>query len=143
SWGRTILAGMANVDQQRVRRARTGLTVHDPDRAFQGYTLFTSMLGDGTVYLVDMRGEVVHTWRMPYRPGLYGYLLDNGHLFYTGKVMTDLGRFEAWARFKAGAALVVDWNGKTVWEIKHPDHDHDACQPRNCNVVLLRLRPLP
>src|SRR5205809_2643944 len=137
------LTPMATVDQQRVRRTRTGLIAHDPGRAFAGYTLFTPMFGDGTVYLVDMHGDAVHTWRMPYRPGLYGYLLDNGHLFYSGKVMEDLGRFEAWARFKAGAALEVDWNGKTVWEIKHPDHHHDARKLRNGNVVLLCLRPLP
>ncbi len=72
---------MPTVDQQRVRRTRTRLIAHDPVRALQGYTLFTPMFGDGTVYLVDMRGEVVHTWRLPHRPGLYGYLLDNGHLF--------------------------------------------------------------
>ncbi|MGH7310639.1 MAG: aryl-sulfate sulfotransferase, partial [Candidatus Rokuibacteriota bacterium] len=125
-----------------MRRARTGLIAHDPTRALPGYTLFTPMLGDGTVYLIDMRGEVVHTWRLPYRPGLYGYLLDNGHLFYSGKVMHDLDRFEAWARFKAGAALEVDWEGKTVWEVNHPDHHHDARKLRNGNVVLLCLRPL-
>ena len=56
---------MATVDQQRVRRARTGLIAHDPERALPGYTLFTPMLGDGTVYLIDMAGEVVHAWRLP------------------------------------------------------------------------------
>ena len=96
------------VDQQKIRRARSGLVAHDPARAQPGYTLFAPMLGDGTVYLVDMDGTVAHTWRMPYRPGLYGYLLDNGHLFYSGKVMEDLERFEAWPRFKGGAALEVD-----------------------------------
>ena len=131
------------VDQQRVRRTRTGLIAHDPARALPGYTLFAPMLGDGTVYLVDMQGETVHTWRMPYRPGAYGYLLDNGHLFYSGKVMADLERFEAWPRFKAGAALEMDWNGKVVWEVKHPDHHHDARKLRNGNVMLLCLRPLP
>ena len=73
---------MTTVDQQRVRRTRTGLVAHDPGRALDGYTLFTPMFGDGTVYLIDIRGEVVHTWKLPYSPGLYGYLLDNGHLFY-------------------------------------------------------------
>jgi len=134
---------MAGVDQQRVRRARTGLIAHDRERALQGYTLFAPMLGDGTVYLIDMDGAIVHTWRMPYRPGAYGYLLDDGHLFYSGKVMDDLERFEAWPRFKAGAALEVDWNGKVVWEVKHPDHHHDARRLRNGNVMLLCLRPLP
>jgi hypothetical protein len=131
------------VDQQRVRRARAGFVAHDPAHSFQGYTLYTPMFGDGTVYLVDMAGNVVHTWLLPYRPGLYGYLLDNGHLFYSGKVMEDLERFQAWERFKAGAALEVDWHGKIVWEVKHPDHHHDARKLRNGNVILLCLRPLP
>jgi hypothetical protein len=99
---------MALVDQQKIRRSRTGLIAHDPARAQAGYTLFAPMLGDGTVFLVDMDGKVAHTWRPPFRPGLYGYLLDNGHLFYGGKVMDDLGRFEAWPRFKGGAVLEVD-----------------------------------
>ena len=100
--GGAVSLPMSTVDQQRVRRTRVGLIAHDPARAQPGYTLFTPMFSDGTVYLVDMGGDVVHTWRLPYRPGLYGYLLDNGHLFYSGKVMEDLKRFEAWARFKAG-----------------------------------------
>jgi hypothetical protein len=100
---------LTSVDQQKIRRTRTGLIAHDPALAQPGCTLFAPMYGDGTVYLIDMEGEVVHRWQMPYRPGLYGYLLDNGHLFYGGKVMEDLDRFEAWPRFKAGAALEVDW----------------------------------
>lgn len=103
---------MAAVDQQKIRRTRTGLIAHDPARAQPGYTLFAPMYGDGTVYLIDMDGEAVHTWRLPYRPGLYGYLLDNGHLLYGGKVMDDLGRFEAWPRVKGGAVLEVDWSGR-------------------------------
>ena len=101
------------------------------------------MFGDGTVYLVDMDGSVAHTWRMPYRPGLYGYLLDSGHLFYSGKVPHDLARFEAWPRFKAGSAMEVDWGGRVVWEVRHPDHHHDARRLRNGNVLLLCLRALP
>jgi len=134
---------VSRVDQQRSRRTRTGLIAHDPARALQGYTLFAPMFGDGTVYLIDMDGTVAHTWRLPYRPGCYGYLLDDGHLFYSGKVMEDLDRFEAWPRFKGGAALEVDWNGKIAWEVKHPDHHHDARKLRNGNVLLLCLRPLP
>ena len=134
---------MALVDQQKIRRSRTGLIAHDPARAQAGYTLFAPMLGDGTVFLVDMDGKVAHTWRPPFRPGLYGYLLDNGHLFYGGKVMDDLGRFEAWPRFKGGAVLEVDWHGRILWELRHPDHHHDARRLRNGNVLLLCLAALP
>ncbi len=133
---------MTIVDQQKIRRTRTGLIAHDPALAQQGYTLFAPMFGDGAVYLIDMAGEVAHRWSMPYRPGLYGYLLDNGNLFYGGKVMDDLGRFEAWPRFKAGAALEADWQGRVLWEVRHPDHHHDARKLRNGNVLLLCLKPL-
>src|SRR5215468_4896862 len=85
-----------------------------------------------------------HCTRPGARPaGLYAYLLDNGHLFYGGKVMEDLDRFEGWRRFKGGAILEVDWRGRIVWELRHPDHHHDARRLRNGNVILLCLRPLP
>ncbi len=35
------------VDQQKVRRTRTGLIAHDPARAQPGYTLFAPMFGKG------------------------------------------------------------------------------------------------
>ena len=117
---------MTTVDQQKTRRARTGLIAHDPALAQPGYTLFAPMYGDGTVDLVGMDGNVAHTWHMPYRPGLYGHLLDNGHLFYGGKIMEDLERFEAWPRFKGGAVLEADWRGRILWEVRHRDHHHDA-----------------
>ena len=105
------MARVSTVDQQKIRRSRTGLIAHDAARAQPGYTLFAPMYGDGTVYLVDMDGKVAHTWRLPYRPGLYGHLLPNGRLFYGGKIKEDLERFEAWRRFKGGAVLEVDWSG--------------------------------
>ena len=68
---------MTNVDQQKIRRVRTGLIAHDPALAQPGFTLFAPMYGDGSVFLIDMEGEVAHRWAMPYRPGLYAYLLDS------------------------------------------------------------------
>jgi hypothetical protein len=133
---------MTTVDQQKIRRSRTGLIAHDPALAQLGYTLFAPMSGEGTVYLIDMAGEVAHSWKMPHRPGLYAHLLDNGHLFYGGKLMTDLDRFEAWRRVQAGAAMEVDWRGQILWEVRHPDHHHDARKLKNGNVLLLCLRPL-
>jgi arylsulfotransferase ASST len=133
---------VTTVDQQKIRRTRTGLIACDPVLAQPGYTLFAPMYGDGTVYLLAMDGRVAHTWVMPHRPGLYGYLLDNGHLFYGGKIMEDLERFEAWPRFKAGAALEADWSGRVLWEVQHKDHHHDARKLKNGNVLLLCLRPL-
>ena len=131
------------VDQQKIRRMRTGLIAYNAARAQAGYTLFSPMYGDGTVYLIDMEGNIAHMWHLPYRPGLYGHLLENGRLLYGGKVMEDLARFDAWPRVKGGVVLEVDWHGRVLWEIRHPDHHHDARQLRNGNVVMLCSRPLP
>jgi len=135
---------MTVIDQQRIRRHGTGLKAHDPARAHQGYTLFAPMFGDGTVYLIDMEGNTVHTWRLPDPPGLYGHLLDNGHLLYSGKPLARLERLPLWQRgFKAGVAIEVDWRGRALWEVRHPDHHHDARKLRNGNVILLCMERIP
>ena len=117
------------IDQQTRRRiARTGLTACDPERASPGYTLYAPLSGNGEVYLLDANGEVAHRWQMPYPPGLYGYLLPNGNLFYGGKVRDDGGwdLFEAMKRFKGGIMLEADWDGNILWEHRDPCHHHDA-----------------
>ena len=72
-------------DQNTIRRRGTGLRLSDPTKAFPGYTLFAPLTGAGEVYLVDLAGNVAHEWKLPYPPGLHGYLLPNGHLFYGAK----------------------------------------------------------
>ena len=116
------------VDQATGRRTRKlGLTAHDPSKAYQGYTLYTPMFGDGTVYLLDMDGNEVHRWQMPLPPGLYAYLLPNGNLFYGGKTPADPNAyFPVWPIFKGGAMFEVDWDGNVVWEHRDPAHHHDA-----------------
>jgi hypothetical protein len=135
---------MTTVDQQKVRRLGTGLKAYDPALAYDGYTLFAPMFGDGTVHLIDMQGRGVHTWTMPHPPGLYGYLLDNGHLLYGGKPRAEVERLPLWQRgFKAGVVMEVDWQGRVLWQVHHPDHHHDARKLGNGNVILLCMEKLP
>jgi hypothetical protein len=129
------------IDQNPIRRRGTGLRALDVSRASPGLTLFSPMEGDGTVYLIDLRGKIVHTWKMPYPPGLYGYLTDKGTLFYNGKIPNDT--FLAKAPFKGGAALEADWNGRVLWEVRHPNHHHDGRLLKNGNVLLLCAAELP
>src|SRR5262249_29301036 len=59
------------VDQNTTRRRGVGLRALNPERASAGFTLFSPLVwGDGKVYLIDLDGKVVHTWSMPYPPGL-------------------------------------------------------------------------
>ena len=135
---------MTTVDQQKSRRQATGLRAHDPALAYDGYTLFAPMFGDGAVYLIDMEGTPAHTWKLPHPPGLYGHLLDDGHLLYGGKPRAEIERVPPWMRgFKAGVLMEVDWRGRVVWEVRHADHHHDARKLRNGNVVLLCMEKMP
>jgi len=93
------------------------------------------------VYLIDIQGNVMHSWKMPYPPGNYGYLTENGTLFYNGQIPND--SFIGKSPFMGGAAMEADWNGKILWEIKEPDHHHDGRLLRNGNVLLLCSSELP
>ena len=133
------------IDQVTWRRTRkTGLTGHDPSKAFQGYTLYTPMAGDGTVYLIDMEGEEVHRWQMSMPPGLYGYLLPNGNLFYLGKTPAEPGAyFPTWPIFKGGVMSEVDWHGNVVWEHRDSAHHHDARRTEGGGAIYLTLELVP
>ena len=133
------------MDQVTLRRTRRlGLTGHEPSKAYQGFTLYTPMFGDGTVYLLDMEGDEVHRWQMPLPPGLYAYLLPNGNLFYIGKTPADPAeKFLAWPIFKGGAMFEVDWDGNVVWEHRDPEQHHDARRTESGGAIYLTLEPVP
>lgn len=133
------------VDQATWRRTRKmGLTAHEPSKAYEGYTLFAPQFGDGEVLLLDMDGNEAHRWQMPFPPGLYGYLLPNGNLFYGGRLPAEPGTFfPTWEVFKGGAMMEVDWDGNIVWEHRDPAHHHDARRTEAGGAIYLTLEPLP
>jgi outer membrane protein assembly factor BamB len=134
---------MPPVEQIKLKRAGTGLRALNVDRACPGFTLFAPQSGGGKVYLIDLEGNVTHTWQMPYPPGNSGYLTERGTLFYNGKTIEDSKRFISGQPWKGGAALEVDWNGRVQWEVRQPDHHHDGIRLRNGNVLLICLAQLP
>ena len=66
------------------RKNVSDVRVHDPSKAFNGYTLFATMYGQDA-WLIDMEGNVVHHWLMEHMPGPYGHLLPNGNLLWQGR----------------------------------------------------------
>jgi len=77
----------------------SGVVLHDPDRAWEGYTLFaeshedpsTSPDGTATVYLVDMDGEPVHTWSVETAIQSFLRLRPNGNLLYPTRDRSAIG----------------------------------------------------
>jgi hypothetical protein len=144
--GAGILIGgnrtMAAVEQNTLKRRGVGLRALDQERASPGFTLFAPhFVENRTVYLIDLEGNVVHTWEMPYPPGMSGYLTERGTLFYNGRTPEEnfLSRFP----FKAGVVLEADWNGKVLWEVRHPYHHHYGVLLRNGNVLLHCMGQVP
>src|SRR5262245_62899813 len=113
-------------ERHRTMTSALGLTVYQPDKADLGYTLFAPMTGT-SAYLIDMQGCIVHHWALPYRPGAYGYLLDNGRLLVAGRT----GKSPAPFGGAGGTLMELDWDGKVLWEHVEDTMHHDFCRLRS------------
>lgn len=99
-----------------------GVTVHDPERSHAGLNLYTSGHAP-EAYLMDMDGEILHTWRYAYED-LWGGSRPEGniadfwrraHVFENGDVIAI---FETLGIFK------VDKDSKLLWARRNSAH-HD------------------
>jgi hypothetical protein len=106
--------------------------------ASPGYTLFAPERLERT-YLVDLDGEVVHTWDHDSPPGQSQYLLPDGHLLRAGEERRG-ARFE---RGKGGGGVIEElrWDGTPVWRFvyssdEHRQH-HDIEPLPNGNVLFI------
>ena len=72
--GRLLTAG----EKTRLHSEPFGVRKYLPEKCEQGYTLFSPAWGDQE-YLIDMRGLVVHTWRVTHSN--VAELLPSGNLF--------------------------------------------------------------
>ena len=93
----------------------TEVIYHDTERADDGYTLICNYHSDG-IYLVDMKGRVVHQWAFPEGMQIWGncMLLENGHLI-RAILERDPGVD------KGGPCSIiqeVDWENNVLWEYR-------------------------
>ncbi|MBV9893176.1 MAG: aryl-sulfate sulfotransferase [Chloroflexi bacterium] len=130
----------SGIEPNTIKRRGTGFRGYDPQQAFPGSTLFAPMAGS-MVYLIDLQGNVQHTWQMPY-PSQYGYLTEQGTLFFIGTIAS--GRFAGQPTVPAGGVVLeADWSGKVLWELRNPDQHHDARLLSNGNALLMCATELP
>ena len=80
--------------------------------AFQGYTLYAPLRGNETL-LLNMEGRVVHKWTSAHHPSNCAYLLPNGDLLRSSKVM---GNEVFGSRGPSGGRVeLFDWEGNQLW----------------------------
>ena len=126
---------IVNIETSFATEKMTGLIINEKD-AFQGYTMFSPKSCVNT-FLINMKGEVVHTWESKYGPGQSVYLLDNGLLFRPA-VLRNL---EVSMGTASGGFEVMDWEGNVVWFFEYhskeylPHHDMEPLP--NGNILVL------
>ena len=102
----------------------TGVTIHKPEKAYQGYNLYVTMGKNEPIKLIDMEGNIITTWETgPF----YVYLpkpLPDGKIMFIAQIHL---------------LFVVDWNGSILWAYKNEEfHLHHDCQLlSNGNMLIL------
>jgi len=98
----------------------TGVTVHKPDKVFNGYTLFLAMRTKH-VFLVNMEGNIRHSWQTRRIPKAeYAELLPNNHILVGRAPLTEYG-----------------WKGNEVWKLEDPEIHHDFFRLANSNTLVV------
>ncbi len=119
----------------------TGLTYHDPEQSFEGYTLFCNNFGSNHAYLIDMDGRICHSWHSPEGIG-YGYLLPNGNLLLRTHAPRNEGTITG-LRGGAASILELDWESNVVWEYRRPLIHLDFERLDNGNTLVVHWHPVP
>ena len=95
----------------------TGTTIYNPEKCFNGYTLFQA--NEHGAMLIDMNGREVRYWK-----GLQGFpnkLLPNGNVF------GSRGERDMQYAFQDQLDLVqVDWDGNIVWKFDRFEEVQDG-----------------
>ncbi|MBK7878587.1 MAG: aryl-sulfate sulfotransferase [Planctomycetes bacterium] len=105
--------------------------------ATPGYTLLAP-LNSKSIYLVDAKGEVAHTWTTQYAPGGVTRFLPNGHVLRSAQV-PEPKRFHGGGI--AGRIEELDWDGNVVWFYELADEErilhHDFDVLPNGNLICI------
>ncbi len=105
---------------------RSGVVFHDPERSSPGLNLYNSR-NLAEAHLMDMAGEVLHTWSAPedYKiPWHYVVLGDDGDLFV---IVRDR------------ALIRMDWESNVKW-IRPMRAHHDLALAENGDIHVLDVR---
>ena len=130
------------------RTALKGVTFYNPTKADDGYTLFCpvgrSTWGDAVsnVWLINMKGYIVHRWRMENIAGIHGILLPNGNLLYPKMTktaaelgLTGIGTHPNELGGFGGEIVEVDWDDNVVWRLECPYQNHDFLPLPNGHIM--------
>lgn len=114
-----------------------GLIAHDESASLLGYTFFSPMSSYHS-YIIDMDGELVHSWEHDTIPGNASYLLPNGDILRTGndQLYSDIS-----GGGQGGIVTRQTWDGDEVWtyELNNSKYrlHHDIEPMPNGHVLMI------
>ena len=125
-------SSFATTIQQDSRPSQFTVSTYDSDRVVPGFTLIPTT-GDETVSLIDIEGQVVHSWNFD-SPRVW--LLDNCNILALHGTAWGTQR----ANWSEAARYVreYNWQGKVVWEheVSEKAH-HDVRRLASGNTLIL------
>ncbi|MEZ6130133.1 MAG: aryl-sulfate sulfotransferase [Planctomycetaceae bacterium] len=116
--------------------------IKNTEAASPGYTLIAPFGGQQT-FLMDLSGNVVHSWATERRPSQAAYLLDDGSLLRTVRVPSDTFDIPGGP---AGGIQRMDWDGNETWYFEIADdtrlshHDIEPLPNGHVLVVAWELK---
>ncbi|MFC1498884.1 aryl-sulfate sulfotransferase [Verrucomicrobiota bacterium] len=123
------------------RRQKYGVAIHEPDKAYKGYTYFDAYYEQNRAFLIDMEGRVVHYWDLPGMFADFTELLPNGHVLApVRRIWADSPKFPG---FCACTIYEVDWDGNIVWEYSDDFQHHCVKRLDNGNTLVMRVEQCP
>lgn len=140
-----------------MKKMFSGVTYYDPTKAFNGYTLWSPLAAftegaekphqiPGEVNLVDMRGNIVHKWNLPF-PTFYAYLMEDGHILCGLHTTETDGSRPGIPPYMMGGTQgflhEYDWDGNLVFEHKDLTMHHDFKKLPNGNYMYLGWEKVP
>ncbi len=112
------------------------LEVLESDNDEQAYLLFAPLMLDDT-YLMDLNGELIHTWEGIGKPGNSVYLLENGNLLHTSNIRSTI--FGGGGT--GGSVEEYNWEGEIVWSFTYDEPNaflhHDVEMLPNGNILMI------
>lgn len=120
--------GLRSKFAQPTTRTRGGVTVHDPQLAFDGYTFVAAYMSDGyNVYLLDMDGKIAHRWdatfsRIWRNPKHVDDIGGDGNVAVHGAYLYDNG--DVVLDFGGSGTAKLDRCSKVLWTVDRNTHHH-------------------
>ena len=126
------------------RTADKGVTKHNPEKSFNGYTLYSTVY-EQKAYLIDMKGKVVHSWAKPFEeiwPDPVADYIPPTHKIFWCRVWLDSdgGLYIQYCIDGPGNKAVgltkLDKDSNLVWKYEDYSH-HDMELSANGNIYVL------